>query len=701
MADPIASATWDRYRYCVNRGHREYTHRALLNERMYLGGGRQWPEAEAASLKAQKREPYEFNEIFPSVNSALGHQIHNRLDIQFRPRGGRSDQTQAEIRSKIVMQIADRNHLHAKETEVFGDGIIQQRGYFDVRVNFDKNMQGDIAIEVLDPMDVIPDPDAKTYEPSGWADVCVTRWLTMDDIEASFGKEARAKVEASNPNEPDHGEYDDTGAPRAKFADNALSGGYDAYYTDGAIKRVRAVERQSWVRSMSRMLFYPRTGDLKLAENLTPEVIQQQIRQGAQMTRSIARRVKWVACTQDVLLHDQWSPYDDFSIIPFFAYFRRGQTLGLVDNAIGPQRAHNKAMAQFVHIVNTTANSGWTVEENSLTNMTTRELEGKGAMTGLILEYRKGSNAPEKIDPNKVPSGVDRLIELTRNALKSVTVPDAMRGIDGVDTSGIARQTQQAAAQQQLAVPVDNLARTRLMMGEKLSALTRQFYTEERTFRITEIDFQTGKPIETPITINQFDPATGTFNNDMTEGDYDVVVSEQPIAATFEEGQFQQSMEMRKVGVALPDTVVVQSSSLARKSEIVEQMQAAQGQADPLTQAKVALTEAQTVKTRADAVNAGVTGMFSATQAANQIAAVPAVAPLADALLQSAGFVDQDAAPIVPMPPEGLAPPGDVAAMPDQPQANTSPNFPAVPGQPDIGVNAGIETADPAAGVPA
>ena len=703
MADKSATEVWDRYNYCVQRGHRDYTARVALAERMYLGGGRQWDPLEAAALIAQGRQPYEFNEILPSVNAAVGHQINNRLDIQFRPRGGKADQAQAEIRSKVIMQIADRQHLHWKETEVFADGLIQQRGYFDVRMDFDSNMQGSIRITVDDPLDVIPDPDGKTYEPEGWADVIKTRWMSMDDIEQDYGREKRDAVEAMRPQDADFGVYDDTGAPRAKFGDPNLSGaGYDAYYMEGAILRARVIERQSWQRTMSRVLYYPRTGEFKIADNLTPEVIQQQAAQGATLTKRVMRRVMWVAATKDIELHNELSPYDSFTVIPYFAYFRRGQTVGLVDNAIGPQMALNKGMAQFVHIVNSAANSGWVTEENSITNMRPGELERKGAMTGLHLEYRKGSQPPSKIQPNQVPQGVDRLIEMARNSIKAVTVPDALRGQDGVDTSGIARQTQQKAAQQQIALPIDNLARTRHLLAEKLHALTQQFYTEERTFRITEINFATGKPVESAITVNQFDPATGTFQNDLTEGDYDVVVSDQPMAATFEAGQFEQAMEMRKAGVNLPDTVVVQSSTLARKDEILEEMRAASAaNSDPLNDAKAELLTAQTEKTRSEAVNSAVTSMFSATQAANQIAAVPAVAPLADQLLHSAGFVDRDAGPIVP---EAMAQAAagapDLASMPPQ-AANTSPNFPPTPGAPDIGANQGIERADPALGQPA
>jgi hypothetical protein len=74
-------------------------------------------------------------------------------------------------------------------------------------------------------------------------------------------------------------------------------------------------------------------------------------------------------------LFDEISPYEHFTIVPYFAYFRRGKTRGMVDNAIGPQEALNKGVSQFVHIINTSANSGWTVEQNSLTNMDGEELE--------------------------------------------------------------------------------------------------------------------------------------------------------------------------------------------------------------------------------------------------------------------------------------------------------------------------------------
>jgi hypothetical protein len=166
----------------------------------------------------------------------------------------------------------------------------------------------------------------------------------------------------------------------------------------------------------------------------------------------------------------------------------------------------------------------------------------------------------------------------------------------------------------------------------------------------------------------------------MTAGEYDVIVTEQPMQVTFENSQFQQALELRKEGVRVPDPVLIRHSNLTDKHEIIAQMDAApQAAPDPLAEAEAALRRARAEKEAAlarkadaDAVAKGVEGMYSATQAAATIAAQPSVAPLADDLLKSAGFIDRDAAPIVPSP-------GALAAMTGEPidvPKNTSPMFP-------------------------
>lgn len=681
IGDQAARDNWDRYCYGKDRGHLDYTDHARRCEGMYLGGGEQWLPEDKALLKAQRRPHYEFNEVMPSVNSALGYQIANRMDIAFKPRGGDGDLQVATILSKVAMQVADLSGLHWHETQVFGDGLIEQRGYFDLRMDFDNNILGEIRVGTLDPRDVIPDPDAKTYDPDGWGDVIITRWLTLDEIEQLYGRAARLKAEASNDHGADFGDQDEE-TERSKFGSSNTRGLYDAYGAEAdGLRRYRIIDRQRFVYELTPCLVWPETGDVQVEATMAADSIADALARGAVRAKRMRRRVKWTVTTWATTLHDTYSPYEHFSVVPYFAYFRRGKTRGMVDNAIGPQEALNKAVSQFVHIINTSANSGWMVQENSLTNMDTEDLEEQGAKTGLVVEYKQGTEKPSKITPNPVPQGVDRLIDRADKALKDVTVPEAMRGQQGAETSGVAIQSKQFAAQQQLAVPLDNLAFTRRLLALRIVKLIQRYYDSYRVFRITETDPMTGKPTEQVLEINQFDPATGGYRNDVTVGTYDVVISEQPMQVTFEHSQFEQALEMRREGIRIPDATVIRYSNLADKHDILSNMQQEQQPSDPTLEAKAKLLEAQARKADADTTARSVEAQYSAIQTAQVIAQVPQTSALADGLLRSAGYVDHDAAPIVPEAPAGLA------ALP--PPENTNPLTPPNPG---VGLNRGIET---------
>ena len=649
-----------------------------------MGAGEQWSAEDKALLDAEGRPYYEFNELMPSVNSAVGYQIQNRMDIAFRPRGGASDMEKATILSKVVMQIADQNKLHWKETQVFSDGLIEQRGYFDIRMNFDKNIKGDIDIQFLDPRDVIPDPDAKSYDPASWADVTVSRWLLLDEIEERYGRPARDAAEKSGDDTTDFGDTDEE-TERNRFGINPGTGRYDAYTNEkDGLKRYRVIDRQKTCMEMTKCMVFPDTGDIKAVADMTEAQIQEATAAGAKNAKRMRKRIKWVVSTFSTTLHDDWSPYEDISIVPYFAYFRRGKTRGMIDNGIGPQQALNKAVSQFIHIINTSANSGWVVEENSLTNMETDDLEQVGAKTGVVIEYKKGATPPAKIQANQVPQGVDRLIDRATQALKDVTVPDSMRGLQGNAVSGVAKQADQFASQQQLAVPLDNLAYTRQILASRIVKLVQKYYDSYRVFRITETDPITGKEVENTIEINKPD-GMGGYLNDITMGEYDVVITEQPMQVTFENSQFEQAITMRKEGVKLPDATVIRYSNLADKHEIMATMEQSGEPVDPTLEAKAKLMDAQARKMDADTTARSVEAQYSAIQTAQVIATTPATSGLADQLLRSAGYVDRDAAPIVPQAPSGMP-----MGLPEQ--VSTNPMTPAPPSSPSVGLMDGIET---------
>lgn len=695
-----------RYEYGKVRGHNTYCEKAAKLDRMYLGGGEQWSEEDREACEEACKLPVEVNEIADAVNTALGNQIQNRVNITYRPRGSGANDQVAGTLSKVAMQVCDNNDFRHTETEVASDGFIQQRGYFDMRVDYTQNLFGEIKLASLDPMDVIPDPDAKSYDPDTWNDVIVTRWMSLDDIEAFYGLEARERVEihyahtsagGGSDGDTDFGDDELDAVRRAKFGDEytlggdvGAFGGYSNYTIDGespddeAIIMVRIIDRQWWRNSRCRVALYP-TGDLRILEGASPEAEAAAVAAGALTFEHTMRRVRWTVSTYgECLLFDEWSPYEHFTIIPYFPFFRRGRTRGLVDNAVGPQELLNKALTQYLHIISTTANSGWIVEENSLTQLSADDLETEGSVTGVVLEYKKGSTKPEKIQPNQIPTGVDKLIQLGSQKIRTVTgISDAIRGQGMAGQSGRAIQSLQFGSQLSMAVPLDNLARTRHMVAGRMLKLIQRFMNVPQVMRIAKTD-EIGEETTEEVQLNWIDDL-GKVLNDLTVGEYDTIVSEQPSQVTFENSQFEQAMAMREKGIKIPDSVVIKNSSLADRIELAKAARDAENQPNPLADAEQALKIAQAAAQKATAVAKGVEALFSAINTSALLRQDPALAGIADTIAKSAGFIDADETPIFP----------DTSGLPPvaPPPTNTNP---LTPTNPDVGVTQGIEGGIPA-----
>lgn len=567
----LAKRQWIRYQSAITRGHSDYQRQAKLCENFYLGAGRQWSDEDKRALDELGRPYLEENIIFSTINTVIGYQTQSRMDIAYKPREV-DDQDISDILSKLGMYLTDQNRYPWKESQVFSDGLIQQRGYFDIKMRFDDNVYGDVDIQVLDPLDVIPDPDSKSYDPDDWGDVIVTSWMTFDDIKETYGLAKWRKVVSSIEKEPDFG-TDNLEQPRNKFG-NIES--YTSFYVDdAAIEHARILSRQYWKLDNREFYFDVSTGDLFPIPEDTPPREKKSLakKKGWEIIKRLTKRIRWTVSTKDVILHDDWSPYDHFTVVPYFPYFRRGVTVGLVDNLIKTQEMLNKVYSQILHVVNTTANSGWKVEENSLTNMDVEDLESVGAQTGLVLEYKAGRNAPEKIEPNQIPTGLKDLVTSGVDLIRLISgVSETFQGGKGPEVSGTAIQSRVHQAAIQLAAPIDNLFRTRNMIAERVLNLIQGFYTQERTFIIVGPNDR-GEEEKTPITINQESEDGTALINDVTIGKYDVVIADVPTQITFQNAQFAQAIELRKFGVMIPDDEMVRMSTLSRKNEIAKKLE--------------------------------------------------------------------------------------------------------------------------------
>ena len=565
----LAGEQWRRYTYCRDVGHINYVNKANKCEAFFAGD--QWDPADLTSLRQQRRPALTINKTLGVLSSILGEQIDLRTEIAFKARYG-SPSGNADTLTKLFRFISDRNQLPWVRSELFTDGVITSRGYIDMRMDFTNSLTGDIVFSNINPRNVIPDPDAWEADPDKWKDVIVTKWLSANDI-ALFYNEADAKELKKRSSSQWAQGYDSIDTPRNRFGDAHASTFYPTDM-DPTARMIRVLERQYRKLAKKKYFINVNTGDKKeIPDSWDRDRIAftLQSSEGQLVVDEVlGEKIRWTVTADEFVLHDDWSPYRHFTIIPYFPYLRYGRTIGLVENLLGPQELLNKTTSQELHVVNTTANSGWKVKKGGLKNMTPDELEQRGAQTGLVMELDSMEDA-EKITPNQIPQGLSELSRKSENYIKTVSMRgDAQMGMSRADVSADQIEANNAAGDVGLRKVLDNLARTDHLIARNALDLIQEFYTDARIMTITK-NALTGE--QEDVKINWPDPSTGEIQGDVTMGEYDIVVIQQTARQSLEASQFEQAVMLReKLGIPIPDEFIIENSNLINKTGMVAKM---------------------------------------------------------------------------------------------------------------------------------
>lgn len=337
-----------------------------------------------------------------------------------------------------------------------------------------------------------------------------------------------------------------------------------------------------------------------------------------------------------------------------------------------------------------------------------------------------------------------QLLDNSRQALQRVNpaASGAFSGRRGTATSGIQEQTQVEQANQGLARMMSNFSDGRTLVGEMLMAMIVEDMGKEEQTIIIEGDAV--KPDRT-VVINktEVDAAGYTYlSNDLQRTRLMVSLEDVPSSPSYRGQQLNAMSEAVKSlppqyqAAALPFMVslmdvpfhreLVEAIRNAGTSETPEQIEARikKEVQDALARAgndlkareldlKERIGDAEIKRLMAEAVQTGVQAAFSAMQAGAQVAMNPAIAPVADAIMQASGYQLPNPAGVDPNFPTAALPtaqpalpapvqqgPAEEAAELPPVRENTSPEFPPVPQEPGSGMN-GIETLTPGDNLPA
>lgn len=546
----------------------------------FYTGKDQWSRKDLESLAEKGKPAITINKIKALLNVLSGYQRLNRYDIDFLPRTN-DDSDLANVRKGITKYVMDASDYNNEESDVFLDGALTGLGWFEVGYGFDyTKMDGDAFIRRVSPFDVYPDSESRDKYFRDMRYVIRARWVNKADLKRTYPGKAD-EIDAQNE------VYD-------KNEDVNGVGERDLWYQPTTHK-IRLCE--CWYKKSTTKHMYV------LADgNVTKAVVPEMLLAGQIVDRVDVpyEEIRVIAFFDNVMLEDLKSPYEhgELPFVPYVAYYLGEDDIpaGVVRDLKDSQREINKRRSQALHILNTTTNSGWMAEEGALTKSQESALKNGASTPGTVLTVGAGSMTGgriQRLDPPPMPSNV---IEATQEATQELTaisgINEALMGVDiAADASGRAIELKQKQAITHITTLFDNLRYAKkqiahLLWGERGSkGIIPQYYTEQKTYRIIGVggnnEFITvnqQQQVQDPVTMQTIT----TTLNDLSQGEFDIVIAESPATATQRTTQFYALTDaVSKLGIPgdLVFDILLDLSDIAQKEEIKRRYKERQEQA--------------------------------------------------------------------------------------------------------------------------
>ena len=545
-------------------GHNPNRVEAKKDEDFYNGD--QWDSKDTEILDRERRPHLTFNEIFPIINLVGGFQRQNRSDLKaYNVRSG--NKKVADILTKIIKHIMYHSDGHFESSRQFEDGIIGGEGYLVLDIDYTKDIiRGDLSIKRTDRDNVFPDPHHESFDMSDGKFVFICDWVDKEKIKKMFPAKAM-EIDGASIADKDMIKITTSNDYMPTTPGSSAMSSIDEY---------RWRIKKCWWREQKEVKFMlkPDGGFENITDLSSAEIkkLKDETPDAKILTRVI--EVLWyTTLVGNVILEEIENPLGGvtmYPVVPFYAYWRNKRKFGIVRNLRDPQQEKNKRYSQMLHILNTTAHSGWLVEEKSVDDI--NKYKNFGSTPGMTLTYKAGFAKPERLTPVHGSQGHAMAAKMGGDELKMISgINTDLLGISPSNSqveSGIAITKRQQQGIMILQNVFDNFNRSQIYLGKLLVEYIQRSgaYSEEEVINIIGKDNQVEE-----FTINQ-PVAEGNeikeVLNDVRVGKYGVMVGQGSYNVTTRIANLMYLVEAAKSGVPIPADVLIDATDLPNKEEI-------------------------------------------------------------------------------------------------------------------------------------
>lgn len=532
---------------------------ADTNHRFVAGDQTVWSDY-YGNLPVTRRRNYSFNHIKPIVNMISGYQRKNRKSLIVVPVEN-GDDTTADQFTKIFMHIDRSQSVSQTYSKACEGSLIAGMNLLQIWLDYRTDpVNGEIRVDNCSYNSFLMDPFFRRPDLSDCNYIWKRSFVTKLEAISLLPDHADEIMGMSGVDNKD-GKFQFLPETYNYSMKNLIS--YDEFY-------YRDYREQ-------KMLVDTQTGETTEWKIDDKEKLEQFLRAYPEITviKQTIPTVRVAIIVQGKVMYDGPNPLgiDRYPFVNVFAYFEPEmpyypwRITGIVNNLRDPQFLYNRRKAIELDILESQPNSGFIYKMNALVNPADIFMTGQGK--GIALKEEAQITDIQKIPSASIdPSAFEVSRSLGDEMLKISGANEELMGSAVDDKAGILSMLRQGAGLTTLQPLFDNWDFAYKLLGELFIDIIQVNYTPGKIQRII------GEQ-----------PAPLFYKKEF--GKYGAAVEEGFNTTTQKQMQFAQLLQLRELGVPVPDDVLIEAATLQDKKQLIESIQRNSQQQQQMQQAQM------------------------------------------------------------------------------------------------------------------
>jgi len=543
---------------------------ADIDNRFISGEVNLWSEL-YPNVPANRRRLFNFNRIRRVINMISGHQRRTRKSMIAVPIENADDMT-ADQFTKVLMHVAHQDGILETISDAFYGSLTTGMTLLEVWNDFRKDpVSGTLRVNKCEYNEFLIDPYFRKADLSDCRGIWKRSYMTKREIISLMpDKEDEIMSIMVNASAP---------SKDAKFQYMPENYGW-------SYKNLMAYDEFHYQDfRQQKLLVDSQTGETTEWRSQDEDRLKEFLRTYPQVTviETTIPTVKVGIVVQGKVLYDGPNTLgiDRYPFVPVLTYYNPQSPYyylriqGVVRGLRDAQYLYSRRKVIELDILESQINSGWIYKENALVNPKDVFLSNQGR--GLALKDSALMTDVMQIPAPQIPPSMFQLSEGLANEINQISgVNEELLGSAMDDKAGVLSMLRQGAGLTTLQPLFDQLDQSQKLLGRILIEAVQSNYTPGKIQKILKEQ-----------------PSDQFYNKAF--GIYDCVVEDGLNTATQKQMEFAQLLQLRELGVPIPDESLVESATLQNKKKLIEIMQKNQQQQQQMQQMQMqsALQEQQ------------------------------------------------------------------------------------------------------------